>query len=41
MEMFEKFAEIPMGTWIALGLIVVFGVVLMCFTTKVVCRVCL
>lgn len=35
MEMFEKFAEIPMGTWIALGLIVVFGVVLMCFTTKV------
>lgn len=35
MEMFEKFAEIPVGTWIALGLIVAFGVVLMCFTTKV------
>ena len=35
MEMFEKFTEIPVGTWIALGLIVAFGVVLMCFTTKV------
>ena len=35
MEMFAKFAEIPVGTWIALGLIVAFGVVLMCFTTKV------
>ena len=35
MEMFEKFAEIPVGTWIALGLIVAFGVVMMCFTTKV------
>ena len=35
MEMFAKFAEIPVGTWITLGLIVAFGVVLMCFTTKV------
>ena len=35
MEMFEKFAEIPVGTWIALGLIVAFGVALMCFATKV------
>ena len=35
MEMFEKFTEIPVGTWIALGLIVAFGVVMMCFTTKV------
>lgn len=35
MEMFAKFAEIPVGTWIALGLIVAFGVALMCFTTKV------
>ncbi len=35
MEIFEKFAEIPFGTWLALGLITVFGVVLMCFAPKV------
>lgn len=35
MEMFEKFAEIPFGTWLALGLIVVFGVTLMIITPKV------
>lgn len=35
MEMFEKFAEIPFGTWLALGLIVAFGVVLILITPKV------
>ena len=35
MDMFEKFAEIPFGTWLALGLIVVFGVVLILITPKV------
>lgn len=35
MEMFEKFLEIPVGTWIALAMIIVFGVVLICITPKV------
>lgn len=35
MEMFEKFTEIPFGTWLALGLIVAFGVVLILITPKV------
>ena len=35
MEMFEKFAEIPFGTWLALGLIVLFGVVLILITPRV------
>ena len=35
MEMFEKFAEIPLGTWLALTLIVAFGVALILITPKV------
>ena len=35
MEIFAKFAEIPFETWLALGLITLFGVVLMCFAPKV------
>lgn len=35
MEMFEKFAEIPVGTWLALGLIVLFGTVLVLVAPKV------
>lgn len=35
MEMFEKFAEIPFGTWLALGLIALFAAALFAVTPKV------
>jgi len=35
MEMFEKFAEIPFATWLSLGLIAAFGVILILIAPKV------